>query len=89
MRRVKIVFEEGKLYSYAAVDQQTGEVVLRWHDRETLVALCDRLGWKIIQAHPRRSNSQQTIMTPSDNSVPSDRPARRSKRSPKNRKGIG
>jgi hypothetical protein len=47
MRRVQIVEKLNETYSYAAVDQQTGEVPLRLSDRHALVALCHRLGWAI------------------------------------------
>jgi hypothetical protein len=47
MRRVQIVEKPNETYSYAAVDQQTGEVPLRLSDRHALVALCQRLGWAV------------------------------------------
>src|SRR6478609_9353019 len=47
MRRVQIVEKLNEAYSYAAVDQQTGEVPLRLSDRHALVALCQRLGWAV------------------------------------------
>jgi hypothetical protein len=47
MRRVRIVEKLNETYSYAAVDQQTGEVPLRLSDRDALVALCQRLGWAV------------------------------------------
>jgi hypothetical protein len=47
MRRVRIVEKLNETYSYAAVDQQTGEVPLRLSDRHALVALCQRLGWAV------------------------------------------
>jgi hypothetical protein len=43
MRRIKIVENANETYSFAAIDQQTGEVPLRLADRTTLLALCDRL----------------------------------------------
>jgi len=53
MRYVKIVHEPGKPYPYGALDTKTGAVVLRQYDRETLVALCRRLGWKITDEASR------------------------------------
>ena len=54
-------------YSYAAVDQQTGEVPLRLSDRHALVALCQRLGWAVEEksklareTHPFHSKRCQT-----------------------------
>jgi hypothetical protein len=44
MCRVLIVGKPNETYSYAAVDQQTGEVPLRLTDRHALVALCQRVG---------------------------------------------
>ena len=50
MRCVKIVEKLGETYSYAAVDQRTGETPLRLSDRFALIALCQRLGWTIQAA---------------------------------------
>jgi len=47
MRHIKIVERLGETYSYAAVDQKTGEIPLRLPDRAALIALCGRLGWAI------------------------------------------
>ena len=47
MRRVRIIERAGEIYSYAAVDRETGEVPLQLADRAALVALCERLGWAI------------------------------------------
>ena len=47
MRRVLIVEKPNETFSYAAVDQQTGEVLLRLSDRHALVALCQRLEWAV------------------------------------------
>ena len=50
MRHIKIVERRGETYSYAAVDQKTGEIPLRLSDRATLIALCGRLGWAVHEA---------------------------------------
>jgi hypothetical protein len=47
MRHIKIVERRGETYSYAAVDQKTGEIPLRLSDRATLIALCGRLWWAV------------------------------------------
>jgi hypothetical protein len=47
MRCVKIVEHPNETYSFAAIDQATGEVPLRLADRTALVVLCGRLGWAI------------------------------------------
>jgi hypothetical protein len=52
MRRVRIIERAGETYTYAALDQETGEVPLQLADRAALVALCERLGWVL---HARRS----------------------------------
>jgi hypothetical protein len=59
MRRVKIVDEPDKTYAYAAVDQRTGEIPLRHHDRTELIALCRRLEWRIDEAVQDRQASGQ------------------------------
>jgi hypothetical protein len=35
---------------YAAADAQSGLVVLRHQDSERLRAMCDRLGWQVVDA---------------------------------------
>jgi hypothetical protein len=47
MRHISIVERLGDIYSFAAVDQATGEIPLKLPDRATLVALCVRLGWTV------------------------------------------
>ena len=59
MRRVRIVDEPDKTYAYAAVDQRTGEIPLRHHDRTELIALCRRLEWRIEEAEQDRQGSDQ------------------------------
>ena len=59
MRRVRIVDEPDKTYAYAAVDQRTGEIPLRHHDRTELIALCRRLEWRIDEAVQDRQASGQ------------------------------
>ncbi len=45
MRRVDLIESQGETYRYAAVDRETGAVLLRLSDRAALVALCERLEW--------------------------------------------
>ena len=47
MRRVRIIERAGEIYTYAAVDRETGEVPLQLADRAALIALCERLGWAV------------------------------------------
>jgi hypothetical protein len=48
MRQVAIIKTPNPTsYPYAAIDQQTGEGLLRLTDRDELIALCRRLGWTI------------------------------------------
>jgi hypothetical protein len=47
MRRVKIIERPNETYTFAAIDQQTGEIPLQLTERGDLVALCDRLGWVV------------------------------------------
>jgi hypothetical protein len=54
MRCVKIVQQPNKTYPYAAVDQQTGGVVLRHHDEVALIGLCRRLEWNVDDAEQER-----------------------------------
>jgi hypothetical protein len=54
MRCVKIVQQPNKTYPYAAIDQQTGAVVLRHHDEVELIALCRRLEWNMDDAERER-----------------------------------
>jgi hypothetical protein len=54
MRRVQIVEKPNETYSYAALDQQTGEVLLRLSDRHALAALCQRLGWAVEEKSSAR-----------------------------------
>jgi hypothetical protein len=55
MRHVKIVQQLEKTYPCAAIDQQTGGVVLRRHDVVALIALCRRLGWNMDDAERAKS----------------------------------
>ena len=80
MRHIKIVERLGETYSYAAVDQKTGEIPLRLPGRATLIALCGRLGWAVHEESKSASqacapNMQQraprhpTILSPTIASV--------------------
>jgi hypothetical protein len=58
MRHVKIVERAGETYSYAAVDLQTGDVLLRLSDPGALADLCHRLEWAVHQGtKPALSNA--------------------------------
>jgi len=59
MRRVRIVDEPDKTYAYAAIDQRTGEIPLRHHDRTELIALCRRLEWRIEEPEQDKQASGQ------------------------------
>ena len=54
MQHLKIVQQLDKTYPCAAIDQQTGGVVLRHHDDVELLALCHRLEWKMDDAERER-----------------------------------
>jgi hypothetical protein len=54
MRCVKIVQQSNKTYPYAAIDQQTGGVVLQHRDEVELIALCRRLEWNMDDAERER-----------------------------------
>jgi hypothetical protein len=58
MRRVQIVEKPNETYSYAAVDQQTGEVLLRLRDRHALVALCERWGGLLKRSRKQGRDSK-------------------------------
>lgn len=47
MRHVNIVERPGEPYSFAAVNRQTGDILLRLSDRDALLGLCRRLGWTV------------------------------------------
>jgi hypothetical protein len=59
MRRVLIVEKPNETFSYAAVDQQTGEVLLRLRDRHALVALCQRLEWTVEEKSESANKPRQ------------------------------
>lgn len=65
MRRVKIIERPRETYSYAAVDQQTGEIPLRLSERADLVALCRRLGWVVDGTCPQTNPARQICGSPS------------------------
>ena len=56
MQHLKIVQQRDKTYPCAAIDQQTGGVVLRHHDDVELLALCHRLEWKMDDAERERNS---------------------------------
>ena len=51
-------------YSFAAIDQVTGEVPLRLADRTALVVLCGRLGWAIQDDTQAASLRQSADLPP-------------------------
>jgi len=63
MRRVQIVEKPNETYSYAAVDRQNGEVLLRLSDRHALVALCQRLGWAVEEKSESARETRPTQRT--------------------------
>jgi hypothetical protein len=63
MRRVQIVEKPNGTYSYAAVDLQTDEVLLRLSDRHALVALCERLGWAVEEKSESARETRPTQRT--------------------------
>ena len=50
----QIIERPGEIYSYAALDQQTGEIPLRLSEGGALVALCRRPGWRSTRTRPQR-----------------------------------
>jgi hypothetical protein len=51
MRHVKVITRTGEgSYRYAAVDCQTGDVLLQLSEAAALLALCQRLEWEVEQA---------------------------------------
>jgi hypothetical protein len=54
MRKVKIVPRPSRSHPHAAVDLETGSVLLKHQDDYALIALCRRLGWTI--AHEQRTS---------------------------------
>ncbi len=55
MRRVEIVEEPSAQRCWVALDIESGEPVMRLHDRHLLERLCDSLEWKIVQRGKQRS----------------------------------
>lgn len=47
MRTVKIVEQPDRSHPHAAVDTETGSVVLKHQDDYALIGLCRRLGWTV------------------------------------------
>ena len=47
MRTVKIVEQPDRSHPHAAVDTETGSVVLKHQDDYALIGLCRRLGWAV------------------------------------------
>lgn len=56
MRQVSIIESPESSYRYAAVDRQTGDVLLRLSDPTALAALCHRLEW-VVHEGPRSKGS--------------------------------
>jgi hypothetical protein len=50
MRAIEIAYEARNLRPWLAVDQETGEPLLRLDDRDQLVKLCTRLGWHVARS---------------------------------------
>jgi hypothetical protein len=60
MRTVKIVQQPSRSHPHAAVDLETGSVVLQHQDDYALVALCRRLGWIIAIENTAKDYSRRT-----------------------------
>jgi hypothetical protein len=63
MRRVKIIERPNETYTFAAIDQQTGEIPLQLTERGDLVALCGRLGW-VVQEDSQSAGAARTADLP-------------------------
>ena len=72
MRHIKIVERLGETYSYAAVDQKTGEIPLRLPGRATLIALCGRLGWAVHEEFEVRQPSMRAQHAAAGTKTPDD-----------------
>jgi hypothetical protein len=55
MRTIEIAYESRNLRPWLAVDQETGEPLLRLDDRDQLVKLCTRLGWHVTSSSVPKS----------------------------------
>jgi hypothetical protein len=60
MRKVKIVPQPSRSHPHAAVDLETGSVVLKHQDDYALIALCRRLGWTIALEQTTSDYSRRT-----------------------------
>ncbi len=57
MRKVEIVEDPQSQRCWVAADLESGEPVMRLHDRGLLERVCNSLEWKIVQA-TRRSRQR-------------------------------
>ena len=48
MRRVEIIEDKRQFYSWAAVDQDTHQRLLKLKDADQLRSVCERLEWQIV-----------------------------------------
>lgn len=61
MRRVRIIHNRGDAHAYAAVDQETGDAVLRHSNRTMLLSLCHRLDWAVQGSMPEPVREETLI----------------------------
>jgi len=57
MRTVKIVEQPDRSHPHAAVNTETGSVVLKHQDDYALIGLCRRLGWTVELEETRNNYS--------------------------------
>ena len=57
VRQVSIIESPDTSYRYAAVDRQTGAVLLRLSDPAALAALCHRLEWVVHEGLPSKGSA--------------------------------
>jgi hypothetical protein len=60
MRTVKIVEQPDRSHPHAAVDTETGSVVLKHQDDYALIGLCRRLGWTVELEKTTNGYSKRT-----------------------------
>jgi hypothetical protein len=48
-RRVEIVEQPHQTYKWIAIDQGTGQSLLRLYDLHQLRDVCHRLGWRVVE----------------------------------------
>jgi hypothetical protein len=61
MRKIEIIDEETSQRRWVAIDKQTGQPVLRLHDRELLWNICNGLGWQIVPTNPRSVRASSSV----------------------------